>query len=133
MGPAFAHALVFCWAVMCAVTDPSAGNDWDTKWNESAVPQMSPPPPTSVQVPLDSVSWPAGSAPPMSVHVHTPGHTPGGRGGSALETPTLSRVTADPTPWLWEVMPNPARTAPGMAMAWVEPGMAVQWVPSGDV
>src|ERR1700688_2257192 len=133
MGPAWAHGWVFCCAFTWAVTAPSAGSDCDTKWKESADVQMSPPPPTSVQVPLDTESCPAGSGPPMAVHDHGPGQTPGGSGGSTLDAPTVSRVTVDPMAWLCEVIPNPARTAPGMTMAWAEPGTAVQLTPSGDV
>ena len=43
---------MFCWLVMWAVTEPSAARVWLTRWKASAVVQMSPPPPTSDQVPL---------------------------------------------------------------------------------
>ncbi len=79
MTPALAKALVFCWLTMWAVTEPSAARVWFTRWKASAVVQMSPPPPTSDQVPLvDRLSWPGGRAPPMSLQLHPAGQTPGG-------------------------------------------------------
>ncbi len=69
--PALAHGSVACCAVTCALTVPSLLSVCQAKWNASAVPQMSPPPPISFQVPeLVSWSWPGGSAPPMSAQVH---------------------------------------------------------------
>jgi len=60
------------------------------------------------------------------------GQAPGGGTSPAL-TATESRVTADPAPWLCEVIANPASSGPVMVSAWVEPGIAVQVLPSGEV
>ncbi len=132
MTPALAQVLVFCWAVTWAATVPSPVRVCAAKWKESAVPQMSPPPPTSVQVPPgDRLSEPAGRAPPMSAQLHPDGQRPGG-GVSPGVMATESRVTAEPVPWAWDVIPNPASRVPVMARAWVDPGTRVQVVPSGD-
>src|ERR1700688_1670681 len=97
MGPALAQALVFCWDVTWAVTEPSALNAWETKCSESAVPQMSPPPPTSFHVPpLVSWSWPGGRAPPMSPQDHAAGQVFGG-GCEPASSATLSKVVVDCT------------------------------------
>src|SRR5580704_19445838 len=99
------------------------------KWNESDVPKMSPPPPLTLHVPLDSVWLPGpGDTWPMSVHVHVFGHAPGG-GSSVALSPTVSSVTADEMPWLCEVTAMPASSGPVIGSTWVDPGTAVQLVP----
>ena len=81
MTPALAQTLVFDWAVTWAVTVPSAARVWLTRWKESAVSQMSPPPPLTDQVEPVSVCWPAGNGPPMSEQVQPVGQAGGGGGG----------------------------------------------------
>src|SRR5579862_459478 len=112
------------------MTLPSPLSDCDTMWNSSEVPQMSPPPPTSLHTPPDSESEPGGAGPPMSWHVHAEGH-PGD--DAAVLTDTVSSVTAEPVPWLWEVMAKPASRGSLRDSTTVEPGTAVHVVPSGDV
>ncbi|HEY7199659.1 MAG TPA: hypothetical protein VIC57_05585 [Candidatus Dormibacteraeota bacterium] len=59
-----------------ALTVPSPASDWETRWNWSAVPQMSPPPPCTLQT-LPARPWlPASSGPPMSAHAHPAGQPP---------------------------------------------------------
>jgi hypothetical protein len=49
--PALAHELLFDCETTWALTLPSAAKDWETKWNWSAVPQISLPEAVTVQVP----------------------------------------------------------------------------------
>src|SRR5215472_12901474 len=108
MTPALAQGLVADWEVTRAVTGPSPAIDCEMKWNWSLVPQMSPPPPWTVQVPGPSSVWaPAGTAPPTSVQVQPFGQSAGG-GGAPAATATLSNVTALVVPELCEVTARPA-------------------------
>src|ERR1035437_9225687 len=113
---------------------PSAASDCHTKRKlSSVVPQMSPPPPWIVQVPADRDWLPgAGATWPISAQFQALGPAPVGATSPAL-TATESSGTADPVPWLWEVVAIPASSGPGMVSAWVEPGIAVQVLPSGEV
>src|SRR6516225_2971287 len=94
---------------------------------------MSLPPPWTVHV-LPDRDWPpAGAGAPMSLQLHPLGHVNPGGGNSPDVLATVSIVTVSPVPWLWEVMANPAKICPVMAMATVDPATAVQLFPSGDV
>ena len=58
------RALAICCDVTWALTVPSPLRFCDTRWKESEVLQMSPPPPTPLQVPsADRLSWPTGRGP----------------------------------------------------------------------
>ena len=94
---------------------------------------MSPPPPVTDQVPLDRF-WPPGPGVtvPMSAQFQLDGQMPGGANSVAVTSTELS-VTAEPVPWLCEVMAKPASSDPFMDSTCVDPGTAVQVLPSGDV
>src|SRR5947209_14087226 len=94
---------------------------------------MSPPPPWIVHVPDDSVWPPAGVAAPMSAHDHPVGHPGGGGGGAPPVMETVSKVTAEPVPWLCDVIASPASNGWPRFGVWVDPAIAVQLVPSADV
>src|SRR5215472_12585942 len=75
--PALAHPSVFVWEVTRALTLPSPGRFVPAKWNWSDVPQMSPPAPWIVHVPLLSDWVPAGVGLPMSAQLHPLGQAAG--------------------------------------------------------
>ena len=125
--PAFAQPSLFVCAVTSAETPPSPGSDCQTKWKESEVPQMSPPPPEMVQALPDKDWLPVGAAFPMSLQDHPAGQAARPGGGTSLDViDTLLSVTAEPVPWSWEVIANPASKGWGRLRAVVEPGTAVQ-------
>src|SRR3954469_12860491 len=132
MTPAFAHALLTVCDRSRALTTPSPVNACDTKWNSSERSQMSPPPPSSVQVPDDSVCAPGGVAPPTSSHCQPVGQMPGGATEPGA-TATESSVTAPPTPSWCDVIANPASSEPVMFSATADPGTAFHVTPFGDV
>src|ERR1700737_2653819 len=72
MTPALAIELVLVCEVMWAATPPPADTVCDRKWNWSAVPAISFPPPLIVHVPVvvASDSLPAGVALPTSAELH---------------------------------------------------------------
>src|SRR5579863_7808179 len=108
MSPPLAHALDDVCEKTRAVMLPSAARGCHTKWNASALPQISEPPPVTLHV-LPCRSWaPSGVAAPMSAQLQAVGQENPGGGYSVAATDTESRVTAEPTPWLWDVTANPA-------------------------
>src|ERR1700682_1233351 len=111
---------------------PSADAGLERKRNWSLTPQMSPPPPCTVQMPLTTFWPPAGVAPPMSLQPQPTGHRPGGAGAPAV-TAIPSMVTCALLVWLYESAPQPASRVPGMEKDTVEPDTGVQVTPSGDV
>ena len=65
MTPALADALVFCIDVTCATTCVSLATGCDTNSNASVEPQMSAPPPTTVNALFAKAAIPAGTKLPM--------------------------------------------------------------------
>src|SRR5206468_6848945 len=94
-----------------ALTVPSPASGCDTKWNWSPVPQMSPPPPCTVQVEPFRDCVPAGVAPPTSAHVHPLGQALGG-GGALLATLTVSSTTVPSVFATCELTAIPASIGP---------------------
>ena len=68
----------------------------------------------------------------MSAQFHPVGHTFGG-GGAPAEIENVSNVTAEPAPWLCDVIARPASSGWPNVNSCVEPPIGVQFVPSGDV
>ncbi len=129
--PAFAHADVLVCEIARATIDPSVGSVCQAKWNASAVDQMSPPPPWTVQVPAVSDCAPVTPVEPMSAQVQPVGHAPGG--GPALPSVTVSKVTVLSWLVLWDVTARPARIVPVRPRLTLALGMGVQLSPSLDV
>src|SRR5437660_2594554 len=133
MTPAFAHGSVALCAVTRAVTGPSPASGCETRWNWSLVPQMSPPPPWTVQVPLASSVWaPAGVAPPTSVQLQPLGQSAGGV-GAPVATATVSNVTALRAPALCDVTARPASIAVAAVIVTLDPATGVHVAPSAEV
>ena len=129
--PAFAHGEVLVWEIARAAIDPSVGRVCQAKWNASAVDQMSPPPPWTVQVPAVSDCEPVTPVEPMSAQVQPAGHAPGG--GPAVPNVIVSKVTVLSWLELCEVTATPARIVPVRPRFTLALGMAVQLSPSLDV
>src|SRR2546430_17700612 len=110
MTPALAQPWVFPWAPTRALAVPSPATFCDSKRNWSPVPQMSPPPPCTVQLPLSSDWVPAGVAPPISAHVHPLGQVNGG-GGAVGASATSPNATVLSVPELCAVTARPASIA----------------------
>src|SRR5258706_7428368 len=89
MTPALAQPSVLVCEVTCALAAPSPGRFWESKWNWSAVPQMSPPAPCTVQTPFVTSCVPASAGLPMSWQVQPAGHA-AGRGGAPVAIATLA-------------------------------------------
>ena len=70
---------------------------------------------------------------PMSEQLQVAGQLIDEGGNEPGVTATVSRVTAEPVPWLWEVTARPARRGWGRVSTWAEPGTRVQVTPSGEV
>src|SRR5262245_52119715 len=86
--PAFVQAFTFCTLMSRAVIAPSAGSWTSANLNASAVPQMSAPDPTIVNVPLFASALPAAPTEPMSAVVHPLGSDDGGGGGGEPSSPS---------------------------------------------
>src|SRR4030088_2885600 len=117
MTPALAHGSLLPWATTLALTAPFPASGCETRWNWSAVPQMSPPPPSTVHVPLTSTWSPDGVAPPASPQLQPPGQRTGG-GGAVVATLTVSNVTVVVVAVLWDVAAMPASTWPPVPSTW---------------
>src|SRR5260221_13713343 len=97
MTPALAQPSVLVCEVTCALAPPSPGRFWESKWNWSAVPQMSPPAPCTVQTPFATSCVPARAGLPMSWQVQPAGAAPGGGGALvAVATPATTDVFTCP-------------------------------------
>ena len=128
---AFAHADVLAWEIARATIDPSVGSVRQAKWNASAVDQMSPPPPWTVQVPAVSDCVPVTPVEPMSAQLHPVGQAPGG--GPAGPSVIVSKVPVLSWLVLCDVTARPARIVPVSPRLTLALGMAVQLSPSLDV
>src|SRR5215471_2276978 len=129
MTPVLAQGSVLAWDSTRALTVTSPVTGCEAKWNWSEVPQMSPPPPCTVQVPPVTVWPPAGVAPPTSAQVQPPGQLM----VEPAVTATLSKVTVLPAAVLCEVTARPASIDPLTLIDIAEPPSAVQVAPSIDV
>ena len=118
------------WALML----PVPASDCEMRWNASVLPQMSPPPPWTVQV-FPLVDWlPAGVGLPMSEQVHAVGHGGGGGGGGSVGlAETASMVTVLRQQLLCAVTAIPASSVVPMLIVVLEPGISDQVVPSAEV
>src|SRR5258708_37977234 len=131
MTPALAHGSLLPCATTLALTPPFPARGWETRWNWSAVPQMSPPPPSIVHVPLTSTWSPDGVAPPTSAQLQLPGQRTGG-GGAVVATLTVSNVAVVVEAVLCDVAAMPASTSPPMPSTWHDPWTYRHETPSAD-
>src|SRR5438128_1081715 len=120
MIPVLAHGSVLVCETTRALSVPSAASACQTKWNSSAVLQMSPPPPWMVQVPLLSTWLPTGVGLPMSAQVQPLGQA-GGGGGALPLTFSVSKVAELSAAVLCELTARPASTVPLVLSATLVP------------
>src|SRR5262249_28461635 len=90
--PAFVHGCTSCTVATRATMAPSPLSDWCTKWNASAVLQISAPDAVTRKVPLAYVAVPAGETLPMSCAIQ------GAGGSAAVETP-VPRIAIENAPF----------------------------------
>ena len=123
---------MFVWESRRALTVPLPVSGWLRKRKLSDVPQMSPPPPWTVQLLPTTYCAPAGIGAPTSWQVQPVGQRLGGGAadGAAVTVSIVSVASADVEPELTARPPTMPAVGPNVTL---EPMIGDHDTPSGDV